>query len=317
MKVNKKPLISVIVPVYNAEYFLKKCVISIINQTVYDLQIILIDDGSTDKSGEICDQLALDDKRITVIHQMNLGVSAARNAGLRIATGKYIAFVDSDDILPEDSYANLLRGIKEDYLAMGRIQLMSEAGELQDSSYFGKNEVSQEEFLKELFLEKSLPYLGYPVDKLYFRHIIEKYCLRFDEKIKLNEDRLFVLTYLIHCKGAVFSEDIVYYYRQRSKGVIFSTRRNTTVTDGEMTVLRSFREMQKICRDYSDELYFICSRKAFESALDLLNRVSEKDKGKQKILKNFLLENSLICLANPQYKVFDRIKIIGHTILKK
>lgn len=128
---------------------------------------------------------------------------------------------------------------------------------------------------------------------------------------------MFVLTYLIHCKGAVFSEDIVYYYRQRSKGVIFSTRRNTTVTDGEMTVLRSFREMQKICRDYSDELYFICSRKAFESALDLLNRVSEKDKGKQKILKNFLLENSLICLANPQYKVFDRIKIIGHTILKK
>ena len=317
MKVNKKPLISVIVPVYNTEYFLKKCVISIINQTVNDLQIILIDDGSTDKSGEICDQLALDDKRITVIHQMNWGVSAARNAGLRIASGKYIAFVDSDDILPEDSYANLLRGIKEDYLAMGRIQLMSEEGELQDSSYFGKNEVSQDEFLKELFLEKSLPYLGYPVDKLYFRNIIEKYCLCFDEKIKLNEDRLFVLTYLTHCKGAVFSEDIVYYYRQRSKGVVFSTRRNATVTDGEMTVLRSFREMQKICQDYSEELYFICSRKAFESALDLLNRGSEKDKGKQKILKNFLLENSRICLANPQYKVFDRIKIIGHTILKK
>lgn len=314
---NKKPLISVIVPVYNAEYFLKECVISIINQSVYDLQIILIDDGSTDKSGEICDLLALRDKRITVIHQINLGVSAARNAGLRIATGKYIAFVDSDDILPEDSYANLLRCIKEDYLAMGRIQLISEEGELQDSSYFGKNEISQAEFLKELFLEKSLPYLGYPVDKLYYRHIVEKYCLRFDEKIKLNEDRLFVLTYLTHCKGAVFSEDIVYYYRQRSKGVIFSTRRNATVTDGEMTVLRSFREMQKICRNYSDELYFICSRKAFESALDLLNRVSKKDKRKQKILKKFLLENSRICLANPQYKVFDRIKIIGHTLLKK
>lgn len=313
----KEPLISVIVPVYNAEHFLEKCIASVINQTIDDLQIVLIDDGSTDKSGLICEQLAVTDKRVIVIHQKNLGVSAARNAGLQVATGKYIAFVDSDDILPEDSYENLLKCIKDEYLAMGRIQLISEDGKLLDSSYFRKNEISQGKFLKELFLERELPYLGYPWDKLYFRNIIERYNLRFDENIKLNEDRLFVLSYLLHCKGVIFNENIVYYYCQRNKSVIFSTRRNATVTDGEMTVLISFREMQKICRDYSDELYFICSRKAFESALDLLNRVSKKDKDKQKKLKNFLLENSQICLTNPQYRVFDRIKIIGHTILKK
>lgn len=313
----KKPLISVIVPVYNAQHFLKECVMSIINQTIDDLQIVLIDDGSTDKSSLICEQLAVKDKRIIVIHQKNLGVSAARNAGLQVATGKYIAFVDSDDILPEDSYENLLECIKDGYLVMGRIQLMSEDGKLLDSSCFGKNEISQEKFLKELFSEKELPYLGYPGDKLYFRCIIEKYHLRFDEKIKLNEDRLFVLSYLLHCKGAIFNENIVYYYRQQSKGVIFLTRRNATVTDSEMTVIRSFEKMKKICREYSKELYFICCRKAFECALDLLNRVSKKDTEKNKILKKFLLENSRICLINPQYGIFDRIKIIGHTLLKK
>ena len=157
--------------------------------------------------------------------------------------------VDSDDILPEDSYANLLSSIKEEYLAMGRIQLMAEKDMLLDSSCFVENEVPWEEFLKELFLENKLPYLGYVWDKLYYRSIIEKYQLCFDEKIKLNEDRLFVLTYLFHCKGVVFNESIVYCYRQQSKGVIFSTRKNDTVTDSEMTVIRSFEKMKKICKD--------------------------------------------------------------------
>ncbi len=314
---NNMPLISVIVPVYNAEHYLKECIISIINQTVYDLEIILINDGSTDKSGEICDHFSNNDRRVISIHQTNLGVSAARNKGLQVAKGKYIAFVDSDDILPKDAYENLLKLIKEDHLVIGQIQMISEDGKLQKSLSFGKREMSQEEFLKELFLEKELTYLGYPWDKLYFRHTIEKYHLRFDEKIRLNEDRLFVLTYLIHCKEVVFCKDVVYYYRQRSKGIIISTRRNATVTNSEMTVLKSFQEMQKICRDYSDELYFICSRKAFESALDLLNRVSKDDKEKQKVLKIFLRNNSQICLANPQYGVLDRIKIITHSVLKK
>lgn len=315
--VNKDPLISVIVPVYNAEHYLKECVASITNQTIFNLQIIIIDDGSTDGSGEICDKLAITDKRITVIHQMNSGVSAARNTGLRIARGKYIAFVDSDDILPEDSYANLLSSIKKEYLAMGRIQLMTEKDMLLDSSCFAENEVPREEFLKELFLENKLPYLGYVWDKLYYRSIIEKYQLCFDEKIKLNEDRLFVLTYLFHCKGVVFNESIVYCYRQQSKGVIFSTRKNDTVTDSEMTVIRSFEKMKKICKDYSEELYFICVRKAFECALDLLNRVSKKDVIKRKVLKKFLYKNSCICLKNPQYGIWTRLKIVGHTILEK
>lgn len=317
MKDLSKPLISIIVPVFNVARFLEECVMSIINQTVRDLQIILIDDGSTDESGAICDQFAECDNRIRVIHQANAGVSSARNAGLREAKGRYIAFVDSDDVLPENAYEILLMNVKENFLPMGRVQLMTEEGMLLNSSCFERKVISQSEFVRDLFLEKDFPYLGYPVDKLFSRRIIENYHLRFDETIKLNEDRLFVLSYLLYCGGVVFDEHVIYHYRQRSDGVITSTRRNVTVTDSEMTVLRSFREMLKICQSYSEELYFICSRKAFESALDLLNRVSKEDAPKQKAIKDFLHESSRICLQNPRYGLCDRLKIIVHTMLGK
>lgn len=317
MENKKEPSISVIVPVFNTARFLEECIVSIINQSFDDLQIILVDDGSTDGSGQICDRFAEKDERITVIHQSNAGVSAARNVGLREAKGKYIVFADCDDTLPQDAYENLIKEVKENYLSMGCVRLMSENGTLQNSLSFGEKEISIDTFLKDLFLEKKFPYLGYPVDKLFQTKLIKKYGLSFDESIKLNEDRLFVLAYALHCKGVIFSEHIIYNYRQRESGVIQSTRRNATVTDSEMTVLDSFRKMRNICRDYSDELYYICSRKAFESALDLLNRVSKEDKNKRKLLRIFLLENSRICLSNPQYTMVDRIKIIGHTLLKK
>ena len=102
------PLISVIVPVYNVEQYLEKCLRSILTQTYSALEIIAIDDGSSDNSGRICDQLAMQDKRIKVIHTANKGVAAARNTGISIANGEYISFVDSDDYLEPDFYEYLL-----------------------------------------------------------------------------------------------------------------------------------------------------------------------------------------------------------------
>ena len=92
-----RPLISIIVPVYKAEKYLVQCVNSLLNQTYKNLEIILIDDGSPDNSGKMCDAFERNDQRIYVIHQTNRGVSAARNAGIRVATGEYICFVDADD----------------------------------------------------------------------------------------------------------------------------------------------------------------------------------------------------------------------------
>ena len=103
------PKISVIVPVYNVEKFIGRCLDSIINQTMEDLEIILVDDGSTDNSGIICDEYSEIDNRITVIHKENGGLSSARNIGLDIATGDWIAFVDSDDYIEKDMYENLYK----------------------------------------------------------------------------------------------------------------------------------------------------------------------------------------------------------------
>ena len=105
-------LISVIVPVYNVEEYVEKCVLSIINQTYKNLEIILVDDGSTDNSGKICDEIAIKDNRIKVIHKKNGGLSDARNVGIDIAKGDYLGFVDSDDYIDYNMYEELFDVIK-------------------------------------------------------------------------------------------------------------------------------------------------------------------------------------------------------------
>ena len=107
-------LISVIIPVYNSEKFLNRCVDSVLKQSYKELDIILIDDGSSDKSGEMCDQYAQMDKRVRVIHQKNRGVSAARNSGLDVAIGDYCTFVDSDDYIESEMYQSMI-DIAEQY----------------------------------------------------------------------------------------------------------------------------------------------------------------------------------------------------------
>ncbi|MDE6946071.1 MAG: glycosyltransferase, partial [Anaeroplasmataceae bacterium] len=109
-----KGIISVIVPIYNTEPYLNRCIDSIIKQTYRNLEIILVNDGSTDRSGEICDAYEKADNRVKVIHKRNGGLSSARNSGLEILNGKYIGFVDSDDYIAADMYETLLACMDDD-----------------------------------------------------------------------------------------------------------------------------------------------------------------------------------------------------------
>lgn len=310
--------ISVIVPIYNTEKYLDACFASITNQTYKNLQIILVDDGSSDGSGKICDIWAKKDSRIQVIHQKNAGVSAARNAGLDIATGELLAFVDSDDVLLPDAYAQLLKSWNQKDLIMGRMELIKEDGTpMPCKQSFPTDDFSPEGFINELFQEKLTCYLGYLWDKLFMRAIVQANNIRFDPTIKLNEDRLFLLEYLLHCNNVTFCNAVVYSYRQRSAGVIASTRRNQTVTDSEMTVIDSFRKMAAIAKTYSEELYYIVARKSFESALDLCNRVAREDRKKIRQIRQFKQENARICLNNPCIRIIEKAKIVGHCILER
>ena len=208
-------LFSIIVPVYNVEPYLRRCVNSILKQSLSDFECILINDGSTDKSGEICDEFARLDPRILVIHSENRGVSAARNLGLERASGEYIVFVDSDDWIGE-KYLQDLTGSEADYFC---------------ESFFicDENEKIEKEFKltisnfialdKEMMI--SILKTGaarYPFSKRFKSDIIQKGSVRFDESIVNSEDTLFIVDYLLYCKDAEFFNASNYYYvRYRSR----------------------------------------------------------------------------------------------------
>jgi len=167
-----EPLISVIVPIYNAEKYLTECIESIRNQTYKNLQIILVNDGSTDMSLEICESFARIDSRILIINQKNLGVSAARNRGIEAANGEYIGFVDSDDYLDNQMYEKLLKTIlvnNADICALMNYTIKPVSAEV-----FNKTKLNKCEALKELFL------LRFPTSLwayLYKKEIIKQFRL--------------------------------------------------------------------------------------------------------------------------------------------
>lgn len=151
-------LISIIIPIYNVETYLKKCIESIIHQSYFNLEIILVDDGSTDKSGEICEEYSKRDQRIKVIHKANGGISSARNEGLKVASGEYICFVDSDDYVELDMYQSLYELIKENQADISMVSFFEESQnkpiKCKDSNrlLIYENEI----ILQELLINKNL-----------------------------------------------------------------------------------------------------------------------------------------------------------------
>ncbi len=183
------PLISIIVPVYNVEQYLDKCVESIVNQTYTNLEIILVDDGSSDSSPALCDKWEKSDKRVIVIHKHNGGVSSARNAALDVSRGDYIGFVDSDDYLEPDMYENLLDSIKQN-----KSDVAVCGFKYKDNCFSFKNNavISSPEAKIMLFNNRDFPaFEGYSCNKLYSAKIIQSNKIRFNEKYLICEDTLF------------------------------------------------------------------------------------------------------------------------------
>lgn len=182
------PELSIIVPVYNVEEYLPKCIDSILVQTFTDFELILIDDGSPDRCGEICDEYAAKDSRIVVIHQKNQGVSAARNAGLDIAKGTYIGFVDSDDWIEPELYQTAIRTAETPYdiISFG-IQYIE--GDRIGGGLDPDAEYTQEELLSDLVAQPSQLGCGV-VNKLYRRSLLRG--VRFPIGFPMCEDRIFL-----------------------------------------------------------------------------------------------------------------------------
>lgn len=210
------PTISIIVPVYNTERFLNKCIDSILNQTYTDWELILVDDGSKDNSGKICDEYEKDDRRIKVIHKSNGGVSSARNAGLSMAQGKYVCFIDADDWV-ESTYLEdfQLDRVESDFYVSGA------SYDVYDNAY--SQLIYKQKFCKDIsdiknqFMAQKLDENGYPWGKIYKLSAIRDNNLNFNTSLSINEDHIFVFQY---------------YYIINSLSIVPSGKYHYTVFDG-------------------------------------------------------------------------------------
>lgn len=210
--------ISIIVPVFNTGNYLHKCLKSILSQKLTNFELILIDDGSSDNSGEICDEYAKNDNRIKVIHKKNEGVSIARNTGLSIAEGEYIGFIDSDDWIDEDMYFELYKsakGKKSDIVMCDTITKYDDKSDEQDTI----TQLSEDTLLckNELYPKLLCEMAGSACRCIYKREVLEKNNIIFPPNIPFSEDRIFNIL-AMGCTDSICYIKKSFYNRYMRKG---------------------------------------------------------------------------------------------------
>ncbi len=255
-------LISVIIPVYKVEKYLPRCIESVLNQTYKNFELILVDDGSPDNSGKICDEYALKDARINVIHKENGGVSSARNAGIDVAKGEYINFIDSDDWVPSDSLEILLELLHDNFADLsigGREDLGKKIKQKTCELTLVEFGVSEEEKVAE-FLENSIVLSS--CGKLYKTSLIKQNRLFFPESLKLAEDAVFVRNYLRVAKRIANTKSIVYFYNRTNENS--ATHKNYIDNNKwELYSLKNFANLVDLCLTREDIKNMIISRQAY------------------------------------------------------
>lgn len=204
-----RPYVSVIMPVYNSEEFLERSLNSVLNQRFKDFELIIVDDGSKDSSALLCRRYEEKDGRVKVILKDNGGASSARNMGLLSATGRYVCFMDSDDLVKDTYLSNLVSIIDDCDIAMSHSIFVKRGKEHSEPHRYEKGDIDV------LFDSENIESSYSPYNKLFKLDIIRDNNIRFDEKIHIGEDRVFVYTYLLHSTGAVISSESDYYYMIR------------------------------------------------------------------------------------------------------
>ena len=221
----KQPLVSVVIPAYNGGKTLRKCLESVLAQSYRQLQVVVVDDGSTDCTAQVLDDCAAKDPRIIAIHQKNAGVSAARNAAIAQCTGEYVQFVDCDDTLPVDSTATLVERAEGDDsdLVIGAYSMV--LGNLSETKDLGKRNdaMSLEEFLGLLCKYPNSFYYGVLWNKLFRRELIVRQDVQFNSVLAWGEDFDFITRYLVQAERVSYTRQVVYEYVRNPKGLTMKT----------------------------------------------------------------------------------------------
>lgn len=209
-----QPLVSIIVPIYNVEKYLRKCIQSLLDQSYQNYEIILVNDGSPDNCGEICDEFAKKSSKIKVLHLQNGGVCRARNLGMEIAKGEYFCFVDSDDWVEEDYLKDFVDNLVDEYTLIVQDAYRDLPNETQphffkfENNFYNLNDTDEtiKMFQDEFFQT------GFPWNKIYSKKIILENNLQFDPAIKLGDDEKWNLQYYKHINNIVCINKANYHY---------------------------------------------------------------------------------------------------------
>lgn len=305
------PKVSVIVPVYKAEKYLRQCIESILAQTFTDWECILVDDGSPDHSGAICDEYAARDARIRVIHKENGGVSSARNVGLDNVKGDWITFLDADDCIYKNA---LLRWI--DTAEINNLDLVQ--------CHFNRT-YNEQQFVDDI--TDAISYQeyattgGYSVcvgGNLFRSLIINKIGLRFNNSVRYGEDQIFIFNYMVHCQRIQRIKEVLYYYRDNEDS---STRQVQNTSD----LLHSISELSKV--DGYQDIFHHRIQQQIQIFLErILCNYDMKSKSyndvflyyydaKVHYLRALVVYNKLLGIApSLSYYIFGRIYSIYHKI---
>ncbi len=280
----EKALISIIIPVYKVEKYLEKCIQSVINQTYENLQIILVDDGSPDNCGKICDEYAKKDHRIEVIHKSNGGLSDARNKGLEIAKGEYIGFVDSDDYIEADMYEvlyNLLKQYNADVSICNFYTVSQEKIAIKNADN-GIKEYNRIEILKEILLDNNIQ--SYAWNKLYKKDLFDEIKYPVGKKY---EDIGTTFYLLEKCNKVVVTGKPEYYYINRQDSIVNNVT-ETTITDYIELIMQRYDYIEENIKELSsyNKDYLKRILKTAEQDIKSLKKVGDYTKKKYEELYN-------------------------------
>lgn len=313
------PKISIIVPVYNCEKYISNCINSILEQSFKDFELILVDDGSSDRSFEICESFAKKDNRVRAIHQPNSGVSRARNRGMDEAKGEYIGFVDGDDCVDKEMYERLYKNLaynNADISICGIINYFVKKDgtteKVRQSQVDGFWIFSGEQALKEAL--QSRLYSVNPVNKLFKRELFDK--LRYPEG-KISEDAFLIPVVISKAGKVVYDSKPMYYYLRRENSITTSN-----FSDRDWDVVEAYKNHLNMVSEKFPNLKKVAKFRYLWAYTYVIDKImlSENSENYLKDFKkafDFIKKNILEIIFNPYFSLKRKIAVIVLLINKK
>ena len=272
------PKLSVIVPVYNTEKYLRECIDSILTQTFTDYELIMVDDGSTDGSGVICDEYARKDERVRVIHQQNAGVTNARKSGVQSACGMYFSFIDSDDWIHPEMFERMVEKCVEVNADVVICDVSLEYGtkaeilpSLTEEGFYHKNDL-RDKIYPTMLMDVSFRrpgILGSSCNKLFHRKVLEQVFWQVDDSFVYGEDALFCYAALLESNGVFVLRKPLYHYRQHSESAMHQYNGKKYYENA----LRSYYAYQRFLQNRGFDISKQLSVYIAVNAVDIVRRV--------------------------------------------